>query len=94
MTTTATIAPEFFIATCTAGHVARYTATERDAAMVLDYVGKFGCTTCPTCSMAASFKPIKVTITETECGPKCMTARGPRCDCSCGGYNHSKGYAA
>lgn len=26
-----------------------------------------------------------------ECGPRCMGATGPNCECSCGGANHGAG---
>jgi hypothetical protein len=91
--TTATAAPEYFITKCSQGHVARWTESERVAAVEISWHGHFGSTRCH-CGAASVFKAIKVTITETECGPKCMTAQGPRCDCSCGGHNHSKGYSA
>ena len=29
-----------------------------------------------------------------ECGARCMGAKGFLCECSCGGKNHGKGYAA
>lgn len=29
--------------------------------------------------------------TKHECGPKCLSARGPKCECSCAGANHGAG---
>jgi|SRR5580765_9075517 len=27
-----------------------------------------------------------------KCGSKCLNAKGPNCECACGGKNHGKGY--
>lgn len=29
-----------------------------------------------------------------ECGARCLTSKGPSCECSCGGRNHGAGYAS
>jgi hypothetical protein len=29
-----------------------------------------------------------------KCDARCMASRGPLCECSCGGANHGKGWAA
>lgn len=34
------------------------------------------------------------TVAAIPCGPKCQSAKGPSCDCSCGGANHGSNYAA
>lgn len=45
--------------------------------------------TCPTCGNSATVKPIRgVHVEDKACGPRCMGATGPSCDCSCAGQNH------
>jgi hypothetical protein len=29
-----------------------------------------------------------------KCGDKCRNAKGPNCECACGGHNHGAGYSA
>ena len=36
-------------------------------------------------------KPLTARTTDHECGAKCVSAKGPACECSCGGANHGKG---
>lgn len=33
---------------------------------------------------------IRGKVSEQVCGDKCLTARGPACECSCGGHNHGR----
>lgn len=32
--------------------------------------------------------PIRGTVTDHECDSRCTSAKGPNCECSCGGANH------
>jgi hypothetical protein len=48
---------------------------------------------CPVCGRMMSYGHLKATLRpEVKCSAICTGARGPNCDCSCGGANH--GYAA
>lgn len=47
---------------------------------------------CARCGAMRYAYPVIVTgVTDTACGAKCRGARGPACDCSCGGVNHGSG---
>jgi hypothetical protein len=50
--------------------------------------------TCPNCHViGGKGNVIRAIIDEAiECGPKCHTAKGPVCECSCGAVNHGKNY--
>ena len=48
---------------------------------------------CPGCG----FRPFVAhevvgKVTEHTCGAKCRNAKGPICDCSCGGAHHGEGF--
>jgi hypothetical protein len=48
---------------------------------------------CPRCgAMQWHAKRIEGFKTDETCGGKCRNAKGPQCECSCGGENHGKGY--
>ncbi len=36
------------------------------------------------------YTEIKTRVTDHECGPRCTSALGPVCDCTCGGENHGE----
>lgn len=41
----------------------------------------------------SNWKPLKAKLSSKhECGAKCLTSKGPSCECSCGGKNHGAGY--
>lgn len=49
---------------------------------------------CTYCGQPRKAKPIEGTYSEhRECNDACMFARGPVCDCSCGGANHGGGFS-
>lgn len=69
----------------------------------------FKCRTCPTmwrlesrrpelraacnhCGKVAKGAPAKTT--DAKCDSRCTNARGPKCECECGGHNHGAGNAA
>lgn len=35
---------------------------------------------------------VKGTVTDCPCDGRCTSAKGPNCDCSCGGANHGSDY--
>jgi hypothetical protein len=37
-----------------------------------------------------AYVPVKSRVTEHECGPRCTSALGPVCDCTCGGEAHGE----
>lgn len=39
-------------------------------------------------------KHVAGSVTDHVCGAKCMASTGPNCDCSCGGRNHGRSFAA
>lgn len=49
---------------------------------------------CRECgSVSTSGRKIQATVDAAiECGDKCHTAKGPACECSCGGVNHGSNY--
>jgi hypothetical protein len=51
-------------------------------------------TQCPRCLAWHSWnaKRIQGFQTEHECNVKCMSSKGPSCECSCGGANHGKSW--
>lgn len=50
---------------------------------------------CPTCSKPMKWNYLKaVLVVEHKCDARCTHARGGTCECSCGGANHGKGWAA
>lgn len=51
---------------------------------------------CPGCGRAwSTCQRVKGhRVPEIPCGGKCRNAKGPNCDCSCGGENHGRGHAA
>jgi hypothetical protein len=50
--------------------------------------------TCPTCrAQGLALERIHGEKTHAPCNAACMYARGPLCECSCGGENHSIGFA-
>ncbi len=50
---------------------------------------------CPTCHRAMKHgKLVAHLAPEHKCDARCTGARGPNCECSCGGANHGAGWAA
>jgi hypothetical protein len=49
--------------------------------------------TCPTCQARMHLEKIAGEKTHTPCNAACMFARGPICECACGGENHAIGFA-
>jgi len=48
---------------------------------------------CPHCHSAkVRLERVEALHTEEPCNAACMFARGPRCECSCGGENHGAGF--
>jgi hypothetical protein len=45
---------------------------------------------CPTCRRVMKMDVIKGFKTEHVCDARCTSAKGPNCECSCGGANHGK----
>lgn len=35
-----------------------------------------------------AYQPIRARVTAHQCGPRCTSALGPACDCTCGGREH------
>lgn len=51
--------------------------------------------TCPGCGKEMTWNYLKaVLVVEHKCDTRCTHARGGTCECSCGGANHGKGWAA
>jgi hypothetical protein len=49
---------------------------------------------CPRCHARGLFLArIEGTESDHECNAACMFARGPLCECQCGGKNHGAGFA-
>lgn len=47
-------------------------------------------TLCPECGELSQLRALVATYNPDKvCSARCMNARGPSCDCSCGGANHS-----
>lgn len=49
---------------------------------------------CPKCSKPMSMAVVQGTVTDHVCDERCTEAKGHKCECSCGGANHGKSYAA
>lgn len=48
---------------------------------------------CPTCHHAMKYGVLDGTVVEGHvCDARCTSARGPSCDCSCGGKNHGSAW--
>lgn len=48
---------------------------------------------CSSCGKAMKYGFLRANLVPSiPCGSKCLTARGPSCDCSCGGENHGGGH--
>ena len=47
---------------------------------------------CPSCSKPMAGSMVHGTKTDHICNEICLEAKGPKCDCSCGGANHGKSY--
>ena len=47
---------------------------------------------CPA-GHSVEFKQVRGTVTEQQCGARCMSSTGPSCDCACGGKNHGMSHA-
>jgi hypothetical protein len=51
----------------------------------------FGSVSCPTHDRRVS-KRVIGTVSAKACDARCTNARGPLCECSCGGENHGAGH--
>lgn len=49
---------------------------------------------CPHCAAVMMVQAVAGVHSAHECGPKCLASKGPRCECSCGGLNHGRSFAA
>jgi hypothetical protein len=47
---------------------------------------------CRGCGKARRALRVKGKVTEEQCNPKCLSAHGPSCSCSCGGENHGASF--
>jgi len=49
---------------------------------------------CRVCGLAVrNLKPIRGTVKpNVACNAKCLSSKGPTCECSCGGKNHGASY--
>jgi len=45
-----------------------------------------------TCRRELIIHPVKARITTHVCSATCRNAKGPNCDCSCGGAHHGAGF--
>ena len=45
-----------------------------------------------TCRRELHINPVKARITAHVCSATCRNAKGPNCDCSCGGQHHGAGF--
>lgn len=43
---------------------------------------------CPACGGHGILKMVMGTVSDRKCNATCQNAKGPSCDCSCGGENH------
>lgn len=60
-----------------------------------EYGGDVEMGLCPSCHKMMAFAHLKGRISEVHiCDARCMASRGPNCECSCGGANHGKSWAA
>lgn len=61
----------------------------------VEYGGDTEMGICPSCHRAMNYNQLKATLRpDVKCSGICIHARGGTCDCSCGGANHGKGWAA
>lgn len=78
---------------------ARSNPETRDAANYLLHVmmgtvpGAARPTRCWTCKATIKVDSIRGEHSPHACGAKCMSSKGPSCECACGGANHGKGWA-
>lgn len=49
--------------------------------------------TCP-CGRQMGYVIVNGRKNDQPCDARCMGAKGPSCECSCGGHNHGSSYAA
>lgn len=47
---------------------------------------------CAICKRYRKSAHVQGTVTEHKCGAKCLSSKGPVCECSCGGANHGKSH--
>lgn len=47
---------------------------------------------CPRCKRQTPGTPIRGTFSGRPCDARCLYAKGPDCECSCGGANHGAGH--
>src|SRR5262249_27991962 len=56
--------------------------------------GRSAIVSCPRChARRLRLEPIEGRETDHACNAACMFARGPLCECQCGGKNHGAGFA-
>ncbi len=69
-------------------------------ALVYDRAGESGvynglAMPCRGCGKLKMVKAVKAKLSPTHiCNAKCETSKGFQCECSCGGKNHGKAFAA
>jgi hypothetical protein len=62
---------------------------------VYEYGGDTEKGLCPSCGRAMDYGILAGRVNpDHKCNGVCVNARGPQCDCSCGGANHGKGWGA
>lgn len=59
-----------------------------------EYGGDVELGLCPQCGRAMSYAELKGVYSAVhKCDSRCMGARGPNCECSCGGANHGRSWS-
>jgi hypothetical protein len=49
---------------------------------------------CPDCGASVAVRPVEGRISlDTPCDSRCTSAKGHRCECSCGGLNHGSDHS-
>lgn len=58
-----------------------------------DFLAAVRETRCPDHSdQHLRLRPIVGTVTDHECDSRCTSAKGPNCECACGGANHGSAH--
>ena len=53
------------------------------------------CVACRGCGLHRGADPVRGKVSHKHlCGSKCLSSKGPSCECSCGGKNHGASYSA
>lgn len=75
-----------FLGTCRRDDCRRVVAVEVESRAI----GTWG--ECPAGHGRVYLERVRGTRTDAPCNSACMYARGPSCECGCGGANHGGGY--